>query len=76
MKKGTEKYIATSTNFTNLQLLRGCIKDDFNAQNVNWSGYWDGIKYEYFSFYSTTQELENIKTFCKINELNINVIKN
>lgn len=61
MKKGTKKFTANSENFNLLQLLRGCIKDDYNAINVKWCGNWNGMNWESLSFYCAPKMVDLIK---------------
>lgn len=70
MKTNTKKITALSENFNSLQLLRNKIRD-FSVQNVKWGGYWDGLKYQNFSFYSSYDTLNEIKEFCKDADMNI-----
>lgn len=74
MKKGTKKFTATSSNFNMLQSLRGEISSIFEVENIKWGGNWNGINWENFSFYATVSTVEKIKYFCKINDLEIEII--
>jgi len=73
MKKGTKKFTANAENFNTLQMLRYCIKDEFDVSNVKWGGTWNGLNWGEFSFYCSPGELEKIKTFCcsACNQFNI-----
>ena len=71
MKKGMKKHTANSENFNTLQMLRGCIQDEFEVSNVKWGGNWNGMNWENFTFFATAEELVKITSFCENNELHI-----
>lgn len=71
MKKGMKKFTADAENFNVLQMLRNCIKDEFEVANVKWGGYWNGMNWDSFSFFCLPTELENIKSFCNRNQFDI-----
>ena len=71
MKKGMKKHTANSKNFNTLQMLRNCIKDEFEVSNVKWGGNWNGMNWEYFTFFATDEEIIKITSFCENNRLNI-----
>ncbi|MDA3816918.1 MAG: hypothetical protein PF486_06035 [Prolixibacteraceae bacterium] len=68
MKKGTKKHTVESKNFNLIQMLRGCIKDEFEVSNVKWGGSWNGMNWEKFTFYCTDSELQKIKGFAEKNK--------
>jgi len=71
MKKGMKKHTANSVNFNTLQMLRNCIKDEFEVFNVKWGGHWNGMNWEYFTFFAKYEEFVKITSFCENNRLNI-----
>lgn len=69
------KFIAQSQNFSDLQALRGVIKDYFYVSKVKWGGSWNGLNWENFSFLCTSKTLQLIEKFCNEHKLEIDFIE-